>query len=162
MNDQEAENTKASIAHQEDNGLLSNLLNLIFITTIVFVLLWNWDGFWQTGIRPLTNAQKHLFPEKHKQEQQKLERITRNNHILNDFEIRLNAYEEQATKAREELERYRAAENLKCRYYETSLSIIRHLTKKYSEEEIKRQVSCTNKECEEILTGSAAARLVCE
>ncbi|MCV5746596.1 hypothetical protein OFN42_40940, partial [Escherichia coli] len=60
-----------------------------------------------------------------------------------------------------QLSNYLDKENTKCRYFDTSLRMIDHLTKKYSEDELKRALSCTSAECENILHYRQEARSIC-
>ena len=58
-------------------GLLSGIIALV----VGGVMLWNWDGFWQTKIPLLTSAQETYFPVKYAQENDKLVN-TRTNTVL--------------------------------------------------------------------------------
>ncbi|HDZ9481884.1 TPA: hypothetical protein RUZ79_003306, partial [Vibrio cholerae] len=60
-----------------------------------------------------------------------------------------------------ELANYLEKENMKCRFYDTSLRMIDHLTKKYSEDDLKRVLSCTSVECEKILNYRQEATAIC-
>ena len=42
------------------------------------VMLWNWNGFWQTNVPGLNALQQAYFPVKHAQEQDKLANSQRN------------------------------------------------------------------------------------
>lgn len=179
MSDVEVNGKLSNVESSEGGGFLSGLLSIVFFLAIMFSILWNWDGFWQTNITPLKNTQNSLFPAKYKEEQLKLSRIAKNNEVLDEIETRLKSYEaksiealeranlakeqamSEAMKAEEDLAAYLEQENLKCRYYDTSLRMIAHLTKKYSEDELKSTLSCTSKECEEILNSESMARTVC-
>lgn len=179
MSDVKAASQPSSTEPSKGGGFLSGLLSIVFFLSIIFAILWNWDGFWQTNIAPLKDTQKSFFPAKYKEEQLKLSRISKNNEILDEIENRLKSYEaksvealdkanlakdqaiSEAMKAEEVLNAYLERENLKCRYYDTSLRMIAHLTKKYSEDELKRTLSCTSKECKEILNSESLARAVC-
>jgi hypothetical protein len=52
--------------------IVESLLSVVLALVMGGVLLWNWDGFWQTEIPLLTSAQETYFPVKHAQEQDKL------------------------------------------------------------------------------------------
>lgn len=135
---------------------------------IVFITLWNWDGFWQTNINWLNKGQQALVPVKYTQEQLKITRITNNNKIIEHLEVRMNDILEKneslidkKLQAEATLNKYLAAENKKCRFYDTSLRMIDHLVKKYSEDELKRVLSCTSAECEYILFDRPVAQSIC-
>ncbi|MFM2479886.1 hypothetical protein [Celerinatantimonas sp. YJH-8] len=146
---------------------------------IICILLWNADGFWQTEISPLKNIQKKYFPAKYVSEQLKLSRVTDNNEIIaniqkrqdnkiQDYELQLAQmkYEEKRAKEKEfitqqKLDAYLGAENKKCRYYETSLMIIKNLRRHYSEDDIQKIITCTNHECEDIMSFKPEALTIC-
>lgn len=149
-------------------GFLASLINFVFLSVLVFVILWNWDGFWQTDIGPLTRVQQSVFPVKYNEEQLKISRIQNNNQLIEQIERRVNRYEtavieaeKEAREAQEQLSTVVAQENEKCRYYDTALRMIDLLTRKYSEDELKRTLSCTSPECEEILMSKRQAYEVC-
>jgi hypothetical protein len=156
-------------------------LGKILIWCIVSIsLLWNWDGFWQTNIEPLTKFQQTYFKAKYKDEQNKLSRITRNNRAIEDIEQRLERYRARADrqieeareevltqrlakkKARAKLKQYLDQENDKCSYYNASLIMIEQLTSQYSKDELRRKISCTNHECKDILNSKPAALTICD
>ena len=60
--------------------ILEGLLSVVIALVVSTVMLWNWDGFWQTNIPMLTSIQGTYFPVKHAQEQDKLVN-TRNNTV---------------------------------------------------------------------------------
>lgn len=135
---------------------------------ICLALLWNWDGFWQTNIAFLNDYQKSFFPSKYNEEQLKVSRITRNNKLIDDIlwkveraEKRRDAALSELEQAQEKISSYLAEENATCRYYDTSLRMIDRLTKKYSEDELKRTLSCTSPECEQILYSRKEAASIC-
>ncbi|EHJ9995294.1 hypothetical protein [Vibrio parahaemolyticus] len=164
---------------EQGGGFLSTLATLILWLVIASTMLWNWDGFWQTDIKPLERFQKEYFSSKYNEEQLKISRITNNNKLIADIRGRLEKAEKIAEgkveKANEEkvaalsklddielqLSNYLDKENTKCRYFDTSLRMIDHLTKKYSEDELKRVLSCTSAECENILHYRQEARSIC-
>ena len=180
MSEVEVDNNPANKTTSDGGGFISGFFSIVFFVAIVVSLLWNWDGFWQTNIIPLKTAQKEIFPAKYKEEQLKLSRVIKNNEIIEDIESRLKKHESKlvsaieraniakdkavskAIEAEEQLASYLDQENLKCRYYDTSLRMINHLTKKYSEDELKRTISCTSQECEEILNSTSLASAVCK
>ena len=52
--------------------IVESLLSIVIALVVSGVMLWNWDGFWQTEIPLLASAQEAYFPVKHAQEQDKL------------------------------------------------------------------------------------------
>ncbi|SHK28410.1 hypothetical protein SAMN05216369_1347 [Marinobacter antarcticus] len=152
----------------QGGGFLAGVFNFVFMFALVFVILWNWDGFWQTDIGPLSRAQQSVFPVKFNEEQLKLSRIQNNNQLIEQMERRTDSYEQNmvaaekdAKEAREALAAVRSLESEKCRYYDTALRMIDLLTRKYSEDELKQTLSCTSPECEEILVSKHQAFEVC-
>ena len=141
-----------------------------FISWIVtlLVILWNWDGFWQTDIEWLSTSQQSMFSVKFAEEQLKVSRITDNNKIIAQSEQRFEAIKEenvqltdQKFQAEKALKHFQNIENEKCRYYDTALRMLDHLSDKYSEQELKRTIRCTSAECEQILENRALAQKVC-
>lgn len=59
-------------AKAKAKNLLEFLLSILMVAALAFVMLWNWDGFWQTKIPALTTLQSQYFPVKFKEEQVKL------------------------------------------------------------------------------------------
>jgi len=171
--------TENSIEENNKGGLISSIITLAFWLIIVSAFLWNWDGFWQTDIKALNNVQKNFLPTKYSEEQLKTSMVTRNNNLIESIRDRLERTEERANRklakvikekdvainkfeeAKTNLDNYLEKENTKCRYYDTSLRMIDLLTKKYSEDELKRVLSCTNVECEKILNYRQEALKVC-
>lgn len=164
---------------EQSGGFLSTLATLVFWLVIASIMLWNWDGFWQTDIKSIEKLQKEYFSVKYNEEQMKVSRIANNNKLIEDIRERLERVEqraeakvEKANKEKEivlsklddvelQLSSYLEKENTKCRYFDTSLRMIDHLTKKYSEDELKRALSCTSVECENILHYRQEARSIC-
>ena len=143
-------------------------LNTIFSVVILLAVLWNWDGFWHSDINWLSGSQQKLFPVKFVEEQLKVSRITDNNKIIGQVEERFDAVvtqnqqlEDQTMAIQKRLNQYVNLENEKCRYYDTALRMLDHLSRKYSEQELKRVLSCTSAECEQILENRALAQKVC-
>lgn len=152
----------------QGGGFLAGVFNFLFFFALVFVIFWNWDGFWQTDIGPLTRVQQSVFPVKYTEEQLKVSRVQNNNQIIEQMESRVDKYEtamvaakNDARDAREALAEVLGHENEKCRYYDTALRMIDLLTRKYSDDELKRTLSCTSPECEEILVSKHQAFEVC-
>ena len=155
-------------------------LGKFFVRFAVFlVILWNWDGFWQTNIAPLKAIQSQYFPSKYDYEQLKVSMSVKNNTYIGKIEDRFIAKEESVLQklenanikrmesekklevAQNELSKQLEKERVQCRFYDSSLRMIDHLTKKYSEDEIKRTLSCTSRECETILNDRPMAEGVC-
>ncbi len=125
-------------SHVSHGGFVSSFISLLFWTVISCTLLWNWDGFWQTEITVLNKAQKEYFPSKYQEEQLKLSRVI-NNKIIEDIQKQLVHSEEKAKLkleqiiaerdvavqqmilSKDQLATYLEVENLKCRYFDTSL-----------------------------------------
>ncbi len=150
------------------SNILSKIYEGIFLVVLLFVFIWNWDGFWQTEINWLGNVQQSVFPSKYSEEQLKVSRVADNTQIFEKIEERLVSIEQenqrlydQKQAADRSLDQYRTLENEKCRYYDTSLRMLDHLSKKYSDQELQRVLSCTSAECEHILMNRTLATSVC-
>lgn len=172
-------NVDNSKLDNNQDTFLGSILTFIFWLMIFCAFLWNWDGFWQTDIKGLNNIQEKYFSNKYKEEQLKISRVTQNVKVIERIRERTEQIEErlnnklikvehkldnaltQNKAIKEELTSYLNQENLKCRYYDSSLRIIDHLSRKYSEEELKRTVACTNIECENIFFYRAKAKEIC-
>ena len=58
--------------------IVESFLSVVIALVVSGVMLWNWDGFWQTEIPMLTSVQETLLPVKHAQEQDKLVNVRTN------------------------------------------------------------------------------------
>ena len=152
----------------QNGGLLSSVFNLIFWIALISMYLWNWDGFWQTDIKVLTQFQKNYFSNKYNEEQLKISRIANNNQLVLDMEERANRYQRRADAAERKeqsaktaLDIYRNQQNERCEYYKTSLRIINNITRSISADDINQLIRCTNKECEDIINNAPKATEVC-
>ena len=149
-------------------SVLYKIYEGVFLLVLLFVFLWNWDGFWQTDVNWLSKTQQSVFPSKFSEEQLKVSRVADNTRVFEQITERLVSIEEknqrlydQKQQADRNLDQYVNLENEKCRYYDTALRMLDHLSKKYSEHELKRVLSCTSAECEQILENRELAQKVC-
>ena len=131
-------------------GIVSTLFAYTLMLSILFALLWNWDGFWQTNIAWLGDAQSRFFPAKYEEENSKLRMITKNNRILENYEKRISELAANLEKSNYELSSIKIEKEKYCSYLDTSLRMFDHATADMSDEKTKSIVKCTNKECEEI------------
>ncbi|RYU63466.1 hypothetical protein ERW51_18590 [Aliivibrio finisterrensis] len=150
-------------------SLFDRLTTVVIRCLFLFLILWSFDGFWNTDIRALNDFQQTYFPEKVKLEQLKLSNINQNNQYIDQVvraserrikrseEIANNSVsiEKEALKEKEIMEKKLMANlnevNKLCRYFQTSVLMIGLLKKKYSEDEFKNVLSCTNAECKDII-----------
>lgn len=158
---------------EEDNNQVQVVksgspFSFIFTLALLIAVVWNWDGFWHTDIDWLTDGQQSLFPNKFIEEQLKVSQVLNNNKVIDRADERFNAIKEQnetledaKLAAEKRLKQLANLENEKCRYYDTALRMLDHLSKKYSEHELKRVLSCTSTECEQILQDRLLAQKVC-
>ncbi|MEZ8065082.1 MULTISPECIES: hypothetical protein [Vibrio] len=170
---------KENSTKRDGKGLVERIGDIVIRALFLFILIWSFDGFWHTNVPQLNDFQKHYFPEKYKAEQLKLSTLNENNHYLRNLE---NATKQQLIDAnRKVVEMERHVEKIKhnedaitqklstayeqfealCAYTETSELMIKHLTKRYSESELDNTISCTNKECTEILQSKSKVRALC-
>ncbi len=164
----EATSTLEPETQTSSNNVLSKLYEGIFLLILLFVFLWNWDGFWQTDISWLNKAQKSFFPSKFTEEQLKVSRVADNTEIFQQIAQRLAEIESENQKLYDEklqaernLDQVLSKENQKCRYYDTSLRMFDIMAKKYSDDELRRVLSCTSAECEHILLNRHLAKSIC-
>ncbi len=180
MGDSDNQKEEPVQVHLKQKSFFDTLTDIGIRLAFVFILLWSFDGFWQTDIEEVNNFQKSYFPEKYKQEQLKLSTFNENNRYLRDLEsatkLRMEEANNNIEKSNEITERAlierdslgkslvslaNEMETL-CRYFETSEMMIGHLTSKYSVREIESTLSCTNRECKEILSGKSKVRDLCQ
>ncbi|ELF5327280.1 hypothetical protein [Vibrio cholerae] len=179
VNQSSNQNSSEEKVNSRNGGFISTATTFLFWLIIGSTFLWNWDGFWQTDIKLLNNIQSEYFSSKYNEEQLKLSRIANNNYLIESITERLDTAEKRAddkvqkayrerdmaisklNSAEVELANYLEKENMKCRFYDTSLRMIDHLTKKYSEDDLKRVLSCTSVECEKILNYRQEATAIC-
>ena len=141
----------------KSSGCFSSFAKFVIWVGICFALLWNWDGFWQTDIEFVNLVQQEFFSNKYAQEQLKIENYNDNIRLINAFKRLKDEAESERDLANEKLEKA----TRQCRYYDSSLRIIDILTKKYSEDELKRVLNCTSAECEDILHDRRRAEPFC-
>ena len=140
------------------NIILGKSLTFLFWFVVICIVLWNSDFFWQTNIKPLKSAQSTYFPEKYKNERIK-------SHLINVNEDFLNNINNEMLDSRKEvynLKNKLSLEKDKCRYYTTSLMIIKQLKRKYTEDDFQNVVRCTNKECVDIINESNISKNICD
>lgn len=157
----------------------STFVESLIVIAVLLTFLWNWDGFWQTDIQFIEKLQQEYFSSKYNNEQLKLSRIADNNKVIERIKERLDRAENRAEKriqeanhdrdvalvqrndAQAKLQSYLDKENRKCRYYDTSLRMIDRLRDAIPGDELKRKLSCTNSECEQILNYRSEATAIC-
>ena len=54
------------------SGIAEKILSVVMVFLVAVVVLWNWDGFWQTKIPALVAVQKTYLPVKYDEEQRKI------------------------------------------------------------------------------------------
>lgn len=152
----------------DSRGVLGSLFTVAAFGALTVALVWNWDGFWQTDIAPLSAAQQRYFPAKFSQEQFKLSRILDNSAWMKTFERRLAQAEADAEDDRQraagsqaELAALRTKSGTDCRYYRASLKIIDNLARKIPPEGLRTSAACTNVECEQIIRARPEALSIC-
>ena len=168
VNQTQSQQEKAEDNNQVQVVKSGSLLTFFLTTTLLVALIWNWDGFWQTDIDWLSDSQQSLFPIKFSEEQLKVSQILVNNKIIDHVDKRFNAMKEKnetledaKLAAEKSLQQFVNLENEKCRYYDTALRMLDIMAKKYSADELKRVLSCTSTECEQILQDRSEAQKVC-
>lgn len=148
-------------ATKADAGRLSEIFGWLLLVCFVFALLWNWDGFWQTKIKWLTDLQVATFPVKHSEENLKVNRVTQNNQLIDGYQERMAHLESELESAKTELAliRYSKVEN--CRYLDAAVRMFDNTTADLSSEARAREVRCTSHECDAILNNRAEVEALC-
>lgn len=143
---------------------IDGFLVRLSLLVLIVALLWNWDGFWRTDIKLLTDAQKTYFPVKYEAEYLKVAALDDKSSLFTKMNERIVTYEEekdQSLKAVEEVEAelvaLRKEASVLLRYYDTSLRIIKQLNRKFSPDEFEETLKCNSPECENILKSNAEA-----
>ena len=125
---------------------IDGLLVRLSLLVLIVALLWNWDGFWTTDIKFLTDAQTTYFPIKYKAEHTKIEAIKERNQSL-----------KAAAKIENEMNEFKKKAAVLWRHYDASSRIIKRLNRKVSPEAFEEALECNSPECENILNSSSEA-----
>ncbi|GMQ52813.1 hypothetical protein [Halopseudomonas aestusnigri] len=148
-------------AAKTGGGRSSEIFGWLLLVCFGFALLWNWDGFWQTQIKWLTDLQVATFPVKHAEENLKVNRVTQNNRLIDGYQERMAHLEAELESSKSELAliRYSKAEN--CRYLDAAVRMFDNTTADLSSEARAREVRCTSRECDAILNNRAEVKALC-
>jgi len=122
---------------------IDGLLVRLSLLVLIVALLWNWDGFWTTNIKFLTDAQTTYFPIKYETGHLKIEALEEKNQSLKmvaQTEAELIAFKKKAV--------------VLWRHYDASLRIIKRLNRKVSPEAFEEALKCNSPECESILNSN--------
>lgn len=137
---------------------IDGILVRLSLVVIIVALLWNWDGFWRTDIKFLTDIQKTYFPIKYEAEHLKVAALDEKSSLFTKMNERIVTYEQeknQSLKALQAVEEELVAVNKKAtvllRHYDTSLRIINQLQRKFSPDEFEETLKCNSAECENIV-----------
>ncbi len=125
---------------------IDGFLVRLSLLVLIVALLWNWDGFWRTDIKFLTDAQTTYFPVKYEAEQLKIAALEEKNQSLKaveEVEAELVALKKEAA--------------VLLRHYDTSIRIIKQLNRKVSPEKFEEALKCNSPECENILKSNPEA-----
>lgn len=132
---------------------LRGVRNLLLLILLALLLLWNWDGFWQTNIGLLRGAQERYLPAKLAQEQQKVSNVGLHNGEMERLRGQVVALEAQIAQLHEAM----AAEQRQKVYLEAALRIIANLSGKLPAEQLEAiRSNCTSPECEDIFSKGLA------
>jgi len=143
---------------------IDGILVRLSLLVIIVALLWNWDGFWKTDIKFLTDIQKTYFPIKYEAEHLKVAALDEKSSLFTKMNERVVTYEQeknQSLKALQAVEEELVAANRKAtvllRHYDTSLRIISQLKRKFPPDEFEEILKCNSVECENIVKLNPAA-----
>lgn len=125
---------------------IDGLLVRLSLLVLIVALLWNWDGFWTTDIKFLTDAQTSYFPVKYKTEHLKIEALEEKNQAL-----------KVVAKAESEIAAFKKKATVLWRHYDASQRIIKRLNRKVSPEAFEEALECNSPECENILNSRPEA-----
>ena len=143
---------------------IDGILVRLSLVVIIVALLWNWDGFWKTDIKFLTDTQKTYFPIKYEAEHLKIAALDEKSSLFTKMNERIVKYEQeknQSLNALHDVEEELVAVNKKAtvllRHYDTSLRIINQLQRKFTPDEFEVILKCNSAECENIVKLSPEA-----
>jgi len=130
---------------------LDGFLVRLSLLVLIVALLWNWDGFWRTDIKVITDAQKTYFPAKYEAEHLKIAALDDKSSLFTKMNERIVKYEEekdQSLKTVEDVEAELVALKKEAavllRHYDTSLRIIKQLNRKFSPDEFEETLKCNS------------------
>lgn len=162
-------NAKQNEVNSQKFGFGDWVLKLSIRLMIAFLVLWQFDGLWQSTQPEVSSFLQKNFPEKYREEQLKLSRFNENNAYISGIERDLSkklAIAQQAILekgvAEKEVQIRQLEIDALCRYYDTSILMFSHLADKYSERELNKVVSCTNQECFDIINRTDKAKQLCQ
>ena len=130
---------RSADSHVSHSGFVSSFISLLFWTVISCTYCGTGMAFGKQKMTVINKAQKEYFPSKYQEEQLKLSRVINNNKIIEDIQKQLVHSEEKARLkleqiiaerdvavqqmilSKDKLATYLEIENLKCRYFDTSL-----------------------------------------
>lgn len=143
---------------------IDGILVRLSLLVIIVALLWNWDGFWNTDIKFLTDTQKTYFPIKYEAEHLKIAALYERSSLFTKIKEKIVKYEQeknQSLNALHAVEEELVAVNKKAtvllRHYDTSLRIINQLRRKFTPDEFEETLKCNSAECENIIKLSPEA-----
>jgi len=125
---------------------IDGFLVRLSLLVLIVALLWNWDGFWGTDIKFLTDAQTTYFPVKYEAEQLKIAALGEKYQSL-----------KAVRKGETELVALKKEAAVLLRHYDTSIRIIKQLKQKVSPEDFEEALKCDSSECENILKSNPEA-----
>lgn len=144
---------KSTVRSKSAYSVVSEFLTI----PLLLMLLWQWDGFWQTQVQPLKVFQKQYFPEKYRTEQLKLLNIRNNIETISEFQQENNKLATQLKQARVGENKYHSS----CRYLDSAMRMMDNLKVHLSRSELDESLRCTNRECEEIKSSSIEPFSIC-
>jgi len=155
---------KKTIKTPEENrsGCGTALVGWFFVFFVLGLLIWNWDGFWQTNIGPLNKVQNKYFPKKYANEQFKMATALNNSAIFNDINRKYHQAIIDAENYQESLVEIKRLAGQRCSYLKTSLMMLDLAKELIPAEHWRRSIRCTNAECVNILTDQAYVIAICD
>lgn len=154
-------NTAANPANQRSIGFFEKFITFAFVGVIVVSTLWNWDGFWQTKIRPLNDVLHGAFTSKWTEEQVKLANIQYNSDIVQRMEERLQAMTADRDMLSDEVSSLKANTGAKCEFLDSAIRMFDIATRDLSAEAKQQKIACTNTKCIQLMNEREAIQSIC-
>lgn len=149
------------INDRQSRSFWVKLADVLVVGGITFVLLWNWDGFWQTKISYLNNVLSGIFPAKYLEEQSKIPVMAYNSDVVERLTHRYEQVSKERDKLEEEIRAVKANTGEKCEYLDTAIRMFDIATRDLSLEAKTQKIACTNSKCGDILNDRDLIQAIC-
>ncbi|WP_152521840.1 hypothetical protein [Alcanivorax sp. P2S70] len=145
----------------EHRSFMTKVFEWILLGGISFTFLWNWDGFWQTDIRPLNQFLIGAFPEKVSEEQAKTTNMKQNSAYIEMLQEKYDRVLINRDDLETKLDEIRTNSTEKCEYLDSAIRMFDIATRDLSPEAKAQKIACTNSKCDDIMTNRSNISHVC-